>query len=102
METRCDTRRVEVVEKSRANRWKRRVSGEEIVSLFERARLKATALRAVLKTHRVYRSEETGTATTAITKKPLATHTELAAIFHAPIRLCNMCIVQRRRLFMRR
>lgn len=58
-------------ERGTNHRFKRRRTaiGERIVSLFQRARLKA--LCASIETHCVYRTEETGTATRAITKKPL-------------------------------
>lgn len=60
-------------EKYWTNRFKRRRTAivGRIVSLFQRARLKATVLCASIETHCVYRTEETGTATRAITKKLL-------------------------------
>lgn len=60
-------------EKYWTNRFKRRRTAivGRIVSLFQRTRLKATVLCASIETHCVYRTEETGTATRAITKKLL-------------------------------
>ena len=87
-------RRRERERNSRTNhRFKRRRTaiGERIVSLFQRARLKA--LCASIETHCVYRTEETGTATRAITKKPLQ-HTRLLQlyIFHIYIYIYCLCL----------
>ena len=81
-------------EKYWANRFKRRRAAivERIVSLFQRARLKATALCASIETQCVYRTEETGTATRAITKKPLQ-HTSSLQPYFIHLYISNMLYI---------